>query len=597
MPVLLAVLSAIGIILGKFLAFNLTEFMRFSLENITIIFVGIIFGPALGGVVGAVQDLVGCIAVGYAINPILTLGYVATGVISGALFKAGKRLSTPIRITVSVIVAHLVGSVFIKSIGLAVFYSLPFWVTVAWRILNYAIVGAAESFLLCLLLRSKQILTQINKITKFSMNSKFASAKEVGDYAKGVSGVFSKPGLERVEHLLTSVGSPQDEVKAVHISGTNGKGSTAAMITSILKESGLSVGTFTSPYLIEMRESIRIGGEPISEDELVSLFERLRPIADATEDKPTEFELLTAAAYLCFAEKKVDVAIIECGMGATRDATNVIKSPLLSVITGISLEHTSFLGNTVEEIAAEKSGVIKHARPVIVGSVDADAMAVIRKRADEFGAPIILPKGVTVTSMTLDGTLISCDGIENIRLKALGEYQPKNAAIAIQAARILARHFPAVTDEKIKSGLENTVWRGRFEIISKNPLIIYDGAHNLDGIKSAVRSVSEYFKYGAICLSGVLADKEYGAMADEITKICTEAITITPKSPRALPAEKWALTLSSKAVRAEAAPSIEAGVRMAVEKARKSALPIVCIGSLYSYPDVTKALNSVLNDN
>ena len=596
-PAVLAALSAIGIILGKFLAFNITESMRFSLENITIIFVGIVFGPALGGTVGAVQDLVGCVAVGYAINPIITLGSAAIGVISGLIFKVLKGVKADFRIGISVLTAHAVGSVLIKSFGLSLFYSLPLGATIAWRILNYTVVGAVEIFLLCLLLKSKQILAQINKITSFSINKKFKTGEEISAYAKSVSGVFSKPGLERVEHLLAEIGSPEKELKTVHIAGTNGKGSTSAMLSSILAASGLKVGTFTSPYLIEMREAIRINGEPISESELLGLFERISPIAEAAEDKPTEFELLTAAAYLSFKENAVDVAVIECGMGARRDATNVIESPLLSIITGVAIDHTSFLGSTAAEIAAEKSGVIKYGRPVIVGRADESAMAFIKATADGLCAPIYFPKKPTVKSMTLNGTVFDCDGIEGITISALGEYQPSNAAIAIRAAKLLREYFPNVSDNSIRTGLGAAKWRGRFEIIANDPIVIYDGAHNLDGIKSAVKSIDTYFNGGAIILTGVLQDKEYEAMADEITKVCTEAITITPKSPRALPAEKWALTLSSKAARAEAAPSIEAGVRMAVEKARKSAIPIVCIGSLYSYPDVIKAFGSVLNDN
>ena len=200
-PVTLSVLSAIGIILGKFLAFNVTEFMRFSLENITIIFAGIVFGPALGAAVGAVQDLVGCLAVGYAINPIITLGCASIGAISGVVFAAFKKLGTTFRISLSVSFSHLVGSVIIKSLGLSIFYSLPFFVTAAWRVLNYIIVGTTEVILLCLLLKSKQLLAQINKITTFSINSKFKSGSEAVDYAKNISGVFSKPGLERVTAL------------------------------------------------------------------------------------------------------------------------------------------------------------------------------------------------------------------------------------------------------------------------------------------------------------------------------------------------------------------------------------------------------------
>ena len=589
-PVTLAALGAIGIILGKFLAFNVTEFMRFSLENTTIIFAGIVFGPILGAAVGAVQDLVGCIAVGYAINPIITLGCASVGAISGALFILFKKVPLPLRLTLSVLPAHLVGSVIIKSIGLSIFYDLPLTATVAWRTLNYIIVGVTEVILLCILLKSKQLLTQINKIIPFNINQKFTTGTEATEYAKSVSGVFSKPGLERVTALLDALGSPETDVPTVHITGTNGKGSTSAMLTSILSASGLKVGSFNSPYLKEMRESICINKEPISETELVSLFDRLRPIADSAEDKPTEFELLTAAAYLAFKESKVDVAVIECGMGARRDATNVISSPLLSIITGIAKDHTSYLGESLREIATEKAGVIKKGCPVLIGAMDTDALDVITNEAKRLAAPINFPDSCTVNEMTLTGTSINYKDITNIHLPLLGSHQPENAALAISAANILKKHFTSITNDTVKLGISDTVWHGRFEILSKEPLVIFDGAHNLDGVKSAVNSVKSYFDKKVICLTGVLRDKEYTKMAKEIATVTDIAVTITPDSPRALAAMDYAAELGKNIAHTYPAPTVKDGVKEALRLANELSLPVVCLGSLYLYKEVMDAL-------
>ncbi|MBQ7343980.1 MAG: folate family ECF transporter S component [Clostridia bacterium] len=592
--VTLSALSAIGIILGKFLAFNVTEFMRFSLENITIIFSGIVFGPVLGAVVGAVQDLVGCLAVGYTINPIITLGSALIGAVSGAVWLVAKRLSTPVRLGLSILSAHILGSVIVKSIGLAVFYSLPFDVTALWRLLNYTIVGTVEAFILYYLFKSKQLLSQINKITPFSLGVKFKSASEASAYVKNVSGVFSKPGLERVEALLEGVGDPERSLGVVHVTGTNGKGSFVAMLSSILTSSSLKVGTYTSPYLYEMRESIRIGGEPISEETMLSLLERLGNIADGMSDKPTEFELLTAAAYLAFSEAGVDVAIIECGMGARRDATNVIDSPLLSVITGISIDHTSFLGASEREIATEKSGVIKKDRPILFGRVGTDALEVITNRANELGAKVIRPDEPEIKSMALDGSVISVSNLESLHLALLGIPQPYNAALAVKAANVLSAHFPSVTEESIRQGISAVRWPARFELLSDNPIFIYDGAHNLEGITSAVESIKTYFGEKVICLTGVLADKEYERMADEIVKVSEQVITITPPNPRALAAEDYALTFKMRGVSAEAADSIESGVKKALAKARERGLPVVTLGSLYIYREVNEAVKNVL---
>ena len=591
-PVTLSVLAAIGIILGKFLAFNVTELMRFSFENTTIIFAGIVFGPILGAVVGIVQDLVGCLAVGYAINPLITLGCASIGAISGVIFRVLKRAPLPVRVSVATLLSHLVGSVFIKTSGLSLVYGSPFWITVAWRLLNYAIVGVTEIVLLCFLFKSKQLLSQINKIVPFNINQKFKSSSEASDYAKNVSGVFSKPGLERVSALLDALGNPEKDVKAVHIAGTNGKGSTSAMLTSILKASGLKVGSFNSPYLLEMREAIRIDGEPISEDSLISLFERLRPIADKSEDKPTEFELLTAAAYLCFKEENVDVAVIECGMGAKRDATNVIDSPLLSIITGIAKDHTSFLGSTLTEIATEKSGVIKRGSPVLLGDMPTEALAVIKSEAERLSADVHTPDVATVKSYAIDGTVIDCGDVTDVKIPLLGVHQPKNASLAISAANILKKHFTSITNDTIRAGIRDTVWHGRFEVLSKSPIFIFDGAHNLDGVKSAVESIKTYFGEKIVCLTGVLADKEYTEMAEEIAKVADTVVTITPDSPRALSAEDYASVLAENISHVLTASSVDEGVRMALDIAKENDAPVVCLGSLYLYNDVVKMQNA-----
>ena len=598
LTVALALLSAMGIILGKFLAFNVTEFMRFSLENITIIFTGIVFGPLCGMTVGAVQDLVGCIAVGYAINPIITLGSAMIGLISGYMYRFIKKAAPPLKIAVSVALSHLCGSVIIKSIGLTVFYSLPFGVTVLWRILNYIIVGAVEVILLCLLLKSKLLLSQIRKISPVGVNSPLKSMSEATEYTKNVSNVFSKPGLERISHLLKELGNPEKDVKVVHVAGTNGKGSFTAMLSSVLKFSKLRVGCFNSPYLYEMRESIRINGEPISEGELVQLLDRLRPIADSMTDKPTEFELLTAAAYLSFKNNNVDVAIVVCGMGGRSDATNVIDKPLLSVITGIAIDHTSYLGDTVEKIAREKSGIIKHACPVIVGNISDGALAVIKDVAYTLDAPLsIIDTAADVKKQTLGGTLIDCSGIEGIHVPLLGVHQINNAAIVIGAARLLQKSLSNITDESIRIGISRTEWKGRFEVLSQSPLFIFDGAHNLDGIKCAVRSIKTYFDNNVIVISGVLKDKEYEAMADEIVTVADQVITVTPNNQRALPSKEYADVFLARGIKASHCDSIASAVKLAKESSLTDGKAVVCLGSLYLYREVTEAVDTFYKQN
>ena len=590
--VILSALAALGIILGKFLAFNVTDFMRFSLENLTILFAGILFGPLPGLAVGAVQDLVGCLAVGYTINPIITVGSALVGFVSGCIYRLMKRCPPWVKISVSTASAHLIGSVLTKTAGLSLFLSLPFGVTLAWRLLNYAIVGAVEALLLCFLLKSKQLLTQISKIVPISHIMSFSSYKEAVAYAKSTSGVFSKPGLERVEALLASLGSPEKSLRAVHVAGTNGKGSFASMLSSVLSASGLRVGSFTSPYLTKMCESIRIDGEPITEEALTELFATLRPIADEMADTPTEFELLTAAAYLTFHRTSVDVAIIECGMGGERDATNVIDEPILSVITGVSVDHTAYLGKTVAEIAQEKAGIIKKGAPVLTGAEDPGALAVIKEKAHVLGAKLILADThPDVREYSLGGTVFDHPLLSDVTLHLLGTYQPRNASLVIEAANILKSHFPTLTDEAIREGIERAEWQGRFEMLSADPTVIFDGAHNLDGIRSAAESVRAYFDNKVICLTGVLSDKDYTAMADEIASIAEYAVTITPNNPRALRAKEYSEVLAERGVTAVAARSISDGVKEALKLAKNTSLPVICLGSLYLYRDIRSELN------
>ena len=588
--VMLSALAAIGVLLGRFVKLDIGVFMRFSLETITIVFSGIVFGPILGATVGIVQDLIGCVVNGYSVILIITLGCALIGAISGIMFRLLKKLPYTVKIALSTVSGHLVGSVIIKTIGLATRYGLNFGVTLAWRSLNYVIIGAAETVLLCFLLKNKQLLTQINRITAFSTNVRFKSSDEATAYAKNVSGVFSKPGLERVTALLNAVGSPEKNIKAVHVTGTNGKGSTSAMLTSILKASGLKVGSFNSPYLVKMRESIRINGRHISKGELVNLLDRLSKVADAMEDKPTEFELLTAAAYLKFAEEKVDIAVIECGMGAIRDATNVITAPLCSVITGIALDHTAFLGASLIDIAREKAGVIKYGAPLVLGEAEGEALDYLTAEAERFCAPIFTPDPFKVKRMTLDGTIGDCGSYTNVRISLLGVHQTKNASVAIKTAEILSRYFPEITEAAIKRGLSDTVWHGRFEIIDRNPVFIFDGAHNLDGVKSAVKSIKTYFNGKVICLSGVLRDKDFDAMAKEIATVCDTVVTVTPDSKRALAAEDYARALSSHVKNTYPARSIADGVKMARQLAKEQSLPIICLGSLYLYKDIVKEI-------
>ena len=405
-------------------------------------------------------------------------------------------------------------------------------------------------------------------------------------YIHSINWCFCKPGLERIAELCHRLGDPQKHLKFVHVAGTNGKGSTSSMLESVLREAGYKTGLYTSPYIREFNERMRINGQNIANGELAEITSDIRPIADSMTDKPTEFELITAVAFEYFHRNKCDIVILEAGMGGRLDSTNIIDTPILSVITGISLDHTAFLGDTVAKIAAEKAGIIKKGVHVLYGGIDTDAKNVICERAAELGAPIscVDYQKLSIKEMTLDGTVFDFSEHKDMRISLLGEYQPRNAAIVLSAIDILRREGFDISDRAVREGLSAARWAARFEIISKDPLVIFDGAHNAEGISAAVRSIKSYFCDEKVyVLTGVLKDKDYHAIAKDISSIASRAFTMTPDNPRALEAQEYADVLSQNGVKALAYGSIESALTAAKDQAKKDGKTLVCLGSLYTY--------------
>jgi dihydrofolate synthase/folylpolyglutamate synthase len=415
---------------------------------------------------------------------------------------------------------------------------------------------------------------------------------EAIEYIHSVNWMFCNPGLDRVKTLCHALGDPQDSLKFIHVAGTNGKGSFCAMTDSILRAQGYRVGLFTSPYIMEFGERMRVDGENISEDELCSLVERVKPIADAMEDKPTEFELITALAFLYFAEKKCDYVVLECGLGGRLDATNVIKTPILSVITGIALDHTAILGDTEEKIAAEKAGIIKSGVPVLWCGSHAGAENVISQKAAEVGSKFVKidRSTMTVNKTTLDGTDFDFEGYKDMHIPLLGSYQPLNAANALTAIDLLREMGVEIGEDAIKKGLADVVWHARFEVICKDPLIIADGGHNPEGIDGAVESVKQYFREKVGIVTGVMADKDYKYMAGRMAEVAERVFCLTPDNPRALAAEDYARVFEALDVSSEAFGSVDDAVKAAATWGRENNLPVICLGSLYMYGEVIRSL-------
>lgn len=415
---------------------------------------------------------------------------------------------------------------------------------------------------------------------------------EALEFIHRVGNVFCKPGLERITHLCEALGHPERSLKFIHVGGTNGKGSFCSMLDSVLRAAGYKVGLYTSPYIVEFNERMRVGGENIPNDTLCEIVERVQPIADAMDDKPTEFEIITAVAFEYFRSSGVDVVVLEVGLGGRLDSTNIIRNPLLSVITGISLDHTAILGDTVEKIAAEKAGIIKDGAPVLYGGSDEGAYEVIKAVADERGSVLYRTdySALSVKAATLDGSVLDFGEWRDISLSLLGMYQPRNAASVLCAVDILKSRGFDIPEAAVRSGLEAARWPARFELLSREPIVIYDGAHNPEGISGAVTSIKRYFDEKVYILTGVLKDKDYNFIAGELAGVAERAFTITPDNPRALTANAYADVLEGLGVQAEAFATIPEAVSAAYRAAKADGKALICLGSLYTYGDVTRAL-------
>ncbi len=392
-------------------------------------------------------------------------------------------------------------------------------------------------------------------------------------------------GLDSLRVLLKRLDNPEEKLRCIHVGGTNGKGSTVAFLRQILMEEGLSIGTFQSPAIDHMTEQIQLNGRDIEEEAFASILTRIRSEVDImAEEKsgfPSPFEILVAAALLYFLEMKTDYVILEVGLGGDLDATNVIPTPRLAIITSISYDHMDLLGDTLAEIASHKAGIIKEGGEVIVYPQPEEVMEVLKRRATAVGARLVvseLPK--EAKSYDLTGQVFDLnERWQNLKIGLLGTYQIRNAAVSLQAAQML---LSDCKEASIRRGLKNTRWPARFELIAKEPYMILDGGHNIQGIQVLRESLGRYFPGKKIhMVTGVLADKEYEKMMDELLPISERFYTITPPNPRALPAEKLAEHLRKRG--ADAFPY--GNLKEAIEQARSDCRnqdDVICVfGSLY----------------
>ncbi len=413
--------------------------------------------------------------------------------------------------------------------------------------------------------------------------------KETLEYIASFTWKGSVLGLSRISELLERLGNPQKDLKFIHITGTNGKGSTAAFLSSILKESGYKVGLFTSPYVEVFNERMQIDNENITDEELAEVTSYIRPFADAMEDHPTEFELNTAICMVYFQRNNCDIVVLEVGMGGELDSTNVIDSPETAVFTAIGLDHTAELGGTIEAIAETKSGIIKEGCSTVVYKQDESVMDIIRARSEKLGCSFDVsePENVEFVSLNVDGQKFNYPGYGELEIPLIGTYQLQNVALALKTVEVMKRRGWNIPDDAVKTGLKKTKWPGRFEVILRDPIFVVDGAHNPHGVRATTASLKSVFKGEKLYfIFGVMADKDYMDMLDQILPLAKEVNCVTPDNPRALAADKLAEIINEWGVPATAFDSIGEAVDNVIEKAKEANGKVTALGSLYMIGDI-----------
>jgi dihydrofolate synthase / folylpolyglutamate synthase len=438
----------------------------------------------------------------------------------------------------------------------------------------------------------------IRRLSKvFFAKLSFMAMTQIDSYNLTLKSMYSlrrfgiKLGLSTIRRILKGLGNPQNNFSCIHVAGTNGKGSVASALASILNTSGYKAGLYTSPHLVRFNERITINNQPISNANVVEAYKAVKQVHRGSRE-PTFFEFTTAMAFYEFDRQKIDWAVIETGMGGRLDATNIIK-PALSIITNISVEHREYLGNTIAQIAGEKGGIIKRCIPAIIGIKQKRAISVVKKIAAEKSAPFFRLGDDFKVKRNKSGAF-TYFGIENtwrnMQTGLLGNYQVDNSALVIAACEVLNKKNANISIKSIKEGLANNNWPGRLEVVSKNPFILLDGAHNLIAARNLAKYLSNNLSNRNITLVvGILDDKPYKAMLKTLLPICKRVIITSPKINRALSPERLSAVAKSLISDITIIPDVGKAVNLAIENARPG--DAVCIaGSLYVVGEAKKAL-------
>lgn len=412
--------------------------------------------------------------------------------------------------------------------------------------------------------------------------------EEALTYIHSVCWKGSKLGLERTRELLKKLGNPEKKLKFIHIAGTNGKGSTAAMLSSILEEAGYRVGLYTSPFINRFNERMQIDHQQIPDHELAELTEYIRPFADDMADSPTEFELITALAMVYFANHHCDIVVLEVGMGGALDSTNVIDTPEAAVIAAMGLDHVRELGPTMADIARAKAGIIKAGGDVVSYGGNPEADPVFAQVCRERGAKLRQPdfSAIVPGEFSLDGQSFSYGEMRDLRIPLAGGYQMRNAAVVLETVKVLQARGWHITEENIRRGLAHTRWPARFEVLRRDPVFIVDGGHNPHGIRATAESLERLFPGKRFTfVTGVMADKDVESILGLIVPLADRFFTVRPDNPRAMSAEELAERIGAMGAKATACGSVADGVERAIQAEGPDGVA-VALGSLYMSGEV-----------
>ncbi len=573
-----AAMTALSVVFCRFVGFSPeNSAFRFEFGFLPIAFVAELFGPLWSGLAYLVADAIGSLFSGYAPNPLIAACKLLTGAVMGLAFysKFYKKRPSFLRITIAFLVIAVFVDFLLMSPILMALYGWTAEFTFGMRAINAAINLPIRIFSFYLIRKAmdKPLLEFMKRNNSKENFKSFANSFQA----------VTVPGLERVSALLNKLGNPEEKLRFVHIAGTNGKGSVSANMACILEEAGYKTGKFISPNLLKVNERISIDGADISDDDMNAILSEIEPKSREVEKEqgiaPTQFEIWCALAFVYFERRKCDIVVLEVGLGGEFDATNVIKSNAIQIITRLGLDHTQYLGTTLSEVAAAKCGIIKKSsetKTLVTVAQDAEAMAVIKKKCRELDTELAVanPKALGFEGVN---ELFSLDG-ETFKAGIPGFHQIENASLAILAAKKLG-----VDETSIRSGILRAKNPARFEIIRENPTIIYDGGHNENGITALNFTLRRYF--GNVPKTVVFAcmkDKEIDKSLSLLSEGETEFIFTTVKdNPRAMSAYELKAAAESYGFSGRAFEEIGDAYREALSREK---LTVIC-GSLYLYKD------------